>query len=329
MIQNITGMTENIEKLEDYGLSKDNKPKTLFSRVGIVGAGSVGQNIARMVSSKGLDAILLDLTQEKIDLAFLEMGRELDRMIERWGMTNSEKLGILSRIKGTTDYESFRGCDIVIEAIKSSKREQTHDERSDILAKIEMHVDRDTIIATNSSTHVITELTADLTHKDRCLSFHFLTPEADARVVEIVKGLYTSQEAYENSIKFANLIGKRVVPVKESPGIISTRLIVPFINEACEILMEGVGTMEDIDLTMKVGFGLPLGPFEMADKIGLDKILRWCENLYDEFGDQKYKSSPLLKKLVRANQWGRRTGRGFYEYNKDGVKITKNISVSE
>jgi 3-hydroxybutyryl-CoA dehydrogenase len=322
-------MTENIERLEDYGLSKDNKPKTLFSRVGIVGAGSVGQNIARMVSSKGLDAILLDLTQEKIDLAFLEMGRELDRMIERWGMTNSEKLGILSRIKGTTDYESFRGCDIVIEAIKSSKREQTHDERSDILAKIEMHVDRDTIIATNSSTHVITELTADLTHKDRCLSFHFLTPEADARVVEIVKGLYTSQEAYENSIKFANLIGKRVVPVKESPGIISTRLIVPFINEACEILMEGVGTMEDIDLTMKVGFGLPLGPFEMADKIGLDKILRWCENLYDEFGDQKYKSSPLLKKLVRANQWGRRTGRGFYEYNKDGVKITKNISVSE
>ena len=322
-------MTQNIERLEDYGLSKDNKPKTLFSRVGIVGAGSVGQNIARMVSSKGLDAILLDLTQEKIDMAFVEMGRELDRMIERWGMTNSEKLGIMSRIKGTTDYESFRGCDIVIEAIKSSKREQTHDERSDILAKIEMHVERDTIIATNSSTHVITELTADLTHKDRCLSFHFLTPEADARVVEIVKGLYTSQEAYDNSIKFANLIGKRVVPVKESPGIISTRLIVPFINEACEILMEGVGTMEDIDLTMKVGFGLPLGPFEMADKIGLDKILRWCENLYDEFGDQKYKSSPLLKKLVRANQWGRRTGRGFYEYNKDGVKITKNISVSE
>jgi 3-hydroxybutyryl-CoA dehydrogenase len=142
--------------------------------------------------------------------------------------------------------------------------------------------------------------------------------------VEVVKGLYTSQIAYDNTVKFAHLIGKRVVPVKESPGIISTRLFVPLINEACEILMEGVGTLEDIDLTMKVGFGLPLGPFEMADKIGLDKILRWCENLYDEFGDLKYKSSPLLKKLVRANQWGRRTGRGFYEYNKDGMKITRN-----
>src|SRR5664280_1545018 len=304
-------MAESIERLEDYGLSKDNKPKTLFSRVGIVGAGSVGQNIARMVSSRGLDVIFLDLSQEKIDMAFVDLAKELDRMIERWGMTNSEKLGILSRIKGTTDYADFKGCDIVIEAIKSSTREHSHNVRAEILKIIEQNVDRDTIIATNSSTQVITELTAD------------------ARIVEIVKGLYTSQKAYENTIKFANLIGKKVVPVKESPGIISTRLIVPFINEACEILMEGVGTMEDIDLTMKVGFGLPLGPFEMADKIGLDKILRWCENLYDEFGDLKYKSSPLLKKLVRANQWGRRTGRGFYEYNRDGVKITKNTFIGE
>ncbi len=320
-------MSDNIEKLEDYGLAKDTKPKTLFSLVGIVGAGSVGQNIARMVSSKGLDVILLDLSQEKIDQAYLELNRELDRMIERWGMTNSEKLGILSRIKGTTDYGRFKGCDIVIEAIKSSTREHSHDIRMRILKKIEENVDKETIIATNSSTQVITELTADLVYKDRCVSFHFLTPEADARVVEIVKGLYTSQSAYENTIKFAHLIGKKVIPVKESPGVISTRLIVPLINEACEILMEGVGSMEDIDLTMRVGFGLPLGPFEMADKIGLDKILRWCENLYDEFGDLKYKSSPLLKKLVRANQWGRRTGRGFYDYTKEGVKIKRNSFV--
>ena len=317
-------MSDYIEKLEDYGLSKDTRPKTMFSLVGIVGAGSVGQNIARMVSSKGMDVIFLEVSQQKIDQAYEELAKELDRMIERWGMTNSEKLVILSRIKGTTEYSRFKGCDIVIEAIKSSAREHSHEIRMQVLKNIELHVGRDTIIATNSSTQVITELTADLTYKDRCVSFHFLTPEADARVVEIVKGLYTSQVAYENTIKFANLIGKKVIPVKESPGIISTRLFVPLINEACELLMEGVGKMEDIDLTMKVGFGLPLGPFEMADKIGLDKILRWCENLYDEFGDLKYKSSPLLKKLVRANQWGRRTGRGFYEYSKDGVKINKN-----
>src|SRR5512137_260086 len=149
-------MSENIEKLEDYGLAKDTKPKTLFSLVGIVGAGSVGQNIARMVSSKGLDVILLDLSQEKIDQAYNELAKELDRMIERWGMTNSEKLGILSRIKGTTDYADFKGCDIVIEAIKSSTREQSHDIRMEILKNIEEYVSRDTIIATNSSTHVIT-----------------------------------------------------------------------------------------------------------------------------------------------------------------------------
>jgi 3-hydroxybutyryl-CoA dehydrogenase len=317
-------MSDQIESLDDYGLSKDTKIKTMFSLVGIVGAGSVGQNIARMVSSKGLDVIFLDLNQQKIDQALKEISKELDRMIERWGMTNSEKLGILSRIRGTTDYHKFKDSEIVIEAVKSSNREDSHCIRMQILKNIEEHVSIDTIIATNSSTQVITELTADLTHKDRCVSFHFLTPEADARVVEIVKGLYTSQAAYEKTIKFANLIGKKVIPVRESPGIISTRLFVPLINEACEILMEGVGKMEDIDLTMKVGFGLPLGPFEMADKIGLDKILRWCENLYDEFGDLKYKSSPLLKKMVRANQWGRRTGRGFYEYNTEGVKIHRN-----
>ena len=320
-------MTHNSERLEDYGLSKDTRPKTMFSRVGIVGAGTVGQNIARMVSSKGLDVIFLEVNQHRIDQAYFELAKELDRMIERWGMTNSEKLGILSRIKGTTEYRNFKGCDIVIEAVKSSTREHSHNIRSEILKNIERHVDSGTIIATNSSTQVITELTADLEHKDRCVSFHFLTPEADARVVEVVKGLYTSEEAYQNTIKFANLIGKKVIPVKESPGIISTRLFVPFINEACELLMEGVGSMEDIDLTMKVGFGLPLGPFEMADKIGLDKILRWCENLYDEFGDLKYKSSPILKRLVRANQYGRRTGRGFYEYTKDGVKVNKNATI--
>jgi 3-hydroxybutyryl-CoA dehydrogenase len=321
-------MTDSVEQLDDYALYRDTRPKTMFSRVGIVGAGSVGQNIARMISAKGLDVIILDLSQEKIDQAFLELGRELDRIIERWGMTNSEKLAILSRIKGTVDYGRFKGCDIVIECIKSSGREQSHEVRAKILKNIELHVDRETIIATNSSTQVITELTADITYKDRCVSFHFLTPEADARVVEIVKGLYTSQPVYENTIKFANLIGKMAIPVKESPGLLSTRLIVPFINEACEVLMEGVGKMEDIDTTMKVGYGLPLGPFEMADKIGLDKIHKWCENLYDEFGDIKYKSSPLLKKLVRANQCGRRCGKGFYEY-RDGVKIGRNKSLEE
>src|SRR5512133_3640952 len=163
-------MTQHTERLEDYGLSKDTRPKTLFSKVGIVGAGSVGQNIARMISSKGLDVIILDVSQEKIEQAYVELAKELDRMIERWGMTNSEKLGILSRIKGTIDYNDFKGCDIVIEAIKSSRREISQDIRSEILRNIERHVDRNTIIATNSSTQIITELTSYLEYKDRCVN---------------------------------------------------------------------------------------------------------------------------------------------------------------
>jgi 3-hydroxybutyryl-CoA dehydrogenase len=137
-------------------------------------------------------------------------------------------------------------------------------------------------------------------------------------------GWHTSDDTYEKVCQFARMFEKKVVSVIESPGVISTRLIAPLINEACEILLEGVGNMDDIDATMKMGFGFPLGPFEVADKIGLDTIVRWLDNLYREFGDLKYKASPLLKKMVRANHLGRETKRGFYKYNDEGKKIDQN-----
>ena len=140
-------------------------------------------------------------------------------------------------------------------------------------------------------------------------------------MVEIARGLHTSDETYERVFKFARLFGKQVIPVNESPGVISTRLIAPLINEACEILLEGVGSMPNIDLTMKLGFGFPLGPFEMADKIGIDTVVRWLDNMYREFGDLKYKASPLLKKMMRANHLGRETRIGFYKYDEEGRKI--------
>jgi 3-hydroxybutyryl-CoA dehydrogenase len=153
------------------------------------------------------------------------------------------------------------------------------------------------------------------------VSLHFLSPADKIPIVEIARGLNTSDDTYEKVCQFAKMFGKKVVPVIESPGIISTRLIAPLINEACEILMEGIGKMEDIDDTMKMGFGFPLGPFESADKIGLDTIVRWLDNLYNEFGDLKYKASPLLKKMVRANHIGRETFRGFYKYDEEGKRI--------
>lgn len=318
-------MQEVIEPIENYALKKEEvkSSKSAYNKIGLVGCGNVGQSIARMASSHGFDVVFVELSDEKIEQAFRELSRELDKMIERWGMTEGEKRAILSRINGSTESSILNGCDIVIEAVKSKTRENSVELRKNIFKDIEKNVSVDTIIATNSSTLVITELSSELEHPERCVSFHFLSPAPEAKIVEVVKGLYTSEEVYQNVCKFARLMEKRVIPVIESPGIISTRLIVPWINEACDVLMEGVGTMEDIDATMTLGFGLPLGPFAMADKLGLDKVSRWLDNLYKEFGDVKYKTSPLLRKMVRANRLGRNTGRGFYIYDEEGNKINK------
>jgi 3-hydroxybutyryl-CoA dehydrogenase len=310
-----------VEPIEDYGLSQKNRPKTLFSKVGIVGCGSVGQSIALLISSHDIEVVFIELDDEKINYAFCKMERELDRMIEHWGMTPSDKRAILSRIKGYVGYEHLAGCDLVIEAIRSKSRERRISCRKEVFRNIEQHVSPEAIIATNSTTIVITELSSELEHKHRCVSLHFLVNAPSSGIIEVVRGLYTSDEVHESVRKFVKMLNKTEIPVDESPGLISVRLFVALINEACEVLMEGVGTKEDIDKTMKDGLGLSLGPFEMADKIGLDKVLRWMENLYNEFGDQKYKASPVIKKLVRAHQIGRINGKGFYHYDEDGVKI--------
>ena len=320
---------EAVEPIHNYALKKTPKNKNFipndnFSKIGIVGCGILGQEITRMVSSSGLEVVFLEISKNRIEQVINEISRDLDRMIGRWGMTKSEKRAILSRITGTTDYTNLKGADIVIESVKSRTRESSVDLRKRIFKSIEDHVGPETIIATNSTTLVITELSSELERPERCVSLHFLSPADQSQVVEVARGLYTSEDTYQRVIKFARMFNKKVVPVIESPGVISTRLIAPLINEACEILMEGVGSMEDIDATMRLGFGFPLGPFEIADKIGLDTVVRWLENMYKEYGDLKYKASPLLKKKVRANQLGKDTGRGFYSYDEEGNKI-KNL----
>jgi 3-hydroxybutyryl-CoA dehydrogenase len=322
-------MSYTVESIEGYAIKRREKPLVVksrfeFNKVGIVGCGILGQEISRMVSSHGIDVTFVEVSEEKIEQALAGISNDLDDMIERWGMTYGEKKAIMSRIQGTMIYEDLEGSDIVIESVKSRSRESSVDLRKRIFKEIEMNIAPDAIIATNSTTLVITEMSSELEYPERCVSLHFLSPADKIPVVEIARGLHTSDETYEKVCQFAALFEKRVVPVIESPGIISTRLIAPLINEACEILLEGVGKMEDIDATMKMGFGFPLGPFELADKIGLDSIVRWLDNLYREFGDLKYKASPLLKKKVRANHLGRETNRGFYKYNEEGKKITDN-----
>ncbi len=315
-------MSELVEAIEQYGLSKKNRPKSQFAKVGIVGCGTVGQNLARSFSASGMEVIFIEISDEKVTDALDGIASDLSNKIDQWGMTEGEKRSILSRIKGTTSCKKLRGCDIVIEAIKSKTREQRISQRKEIFKSIENHVSPDTIIATNSTTVVITELSSELEHKERCVSLHFSTSNPGANMVEVVKGLYTSEQIYQDAMKFIRLVGLKMVPVEESPGLISVRVFATLINEACDILMEGVGEMEDIDMASRTSLGFPLGPFEIADKIGLDKVVRWLDNLYNEFGDMKYKASPLLKKKVRASQIGRSVGKGFYEY-KDGRKVVE------
>jgi 3-hydroxybutyryl-CoA dehydrogenase len=322
-------MSISVEPIEGYAIKRRDKPlvkknRYEFTKVGIVGCGILGQEITRMVSSNGIEVTFVEISQEKINQALNSITNDLDGMIGKWGMTSSEKRAILSRIKGTINYEDLEGADIVIESVKSRSRESSVELRKRIFREIEKNIDAETIIATNSTTLVITEMSSELAHPQRCVSLHFLSPADKIPVVEIARGLNTSDETYEKVCQFARLFDKKVVSVIESPGIISTRLIAPLINEACEILMEGVGKLEDIDDTMKMGFGFPLGPFEVADKIGLDTIIRWLDNMYKEFGDLKYKASPMLKKMVRANLLGRETQQGFYKYNKEGKKVLEN-----
>lgn len=320
-------MIQNIEPIEDYCIKSDKitKPTDYISKVGIVGAGLVGRNIARMVSRNGLDVVLIEVSKERIQRAFKGIERDLDDMIERWGMTSSEKRAILSRISGTVECTGLSDCDFVIEAVKSKRRHEIIEDRKDIFKKIESNVSPSTIIATNSTTQVITELSNGLEFPERCISLHFISMEPDSKMVEIINGYYTSERTFNQAKRLARILQKEVITVKEFPGIMSTRLFVPLINEACSMLMQHIGSMEDIDKTLKIGFGARLGPFEMADKIGLDKVMRWAENLYEEFGDLKYKASPLIKKLVRSNQIGRRNKHGFYIYDSHLNKKTPNI----
>lgn len=314
-----------VEPIEQYGLSQKAKPKTLFSKIGVVGCGLQGSHIARMVSAAGMDVIFIELSEDKIKEAYQLIKEQLDNMIERWGMTESEKRGILTRIKGSTNWKDLQGTDLVIEAVKSQDRDRRIAMRKEIFKKIENFVAPDTIIASNTTTIAITELSSELKHQDRCVSMHFFTASTDAHLVEVARGLHTEDEICRRIRKFITMLNKQIISIEESAGLISVRLTVSMVNEACDLYVQGISSMEDIDKSMRLGLGLRFGPFEIADKVGIDKVLRWMDNLYSEFGDKKFKASPLIRKLARANYLGRKTGRGFYKYDEKGKRITEPV----
>ncbi len=312
-----------IEPVENYGLSKKSRNKTLFSKIGVVGCGKEGQNIARIAAFHGLEVVFLEISETRIKKAIDTISAELDNRIESWGLTPNEKKLIMSRITGTLEYKDLSDCEFVIEAVRRDfyTGERTIDHRKVIFKNIEEVVSETCIIATNATTLIITELSAELKHKERCVSLHFFMASPEARIVEVAKGLYTSQEVYETVLAFVKMINREVVSVEESVGMVSIRLILVNLNEACDIYMEGVASLEDINKVTKIGLGHRFGVFHLADIIGLDKIVKWGENLFEEFGQEKFKPSPLIKRLARAKQTGVEAGKGFFRYDNKGKRI--------
>lgn len=317
------------ETLEDFALDhKVPKKKGSIHKVAVIGCGSMGQEITRIIAQHGMEVIFIDLTEERIKEVYNEIEQQLDEIINKWGLTEGEKRAILSRMSGSTDYNKIRDVDLVIETINSKKPGTNIEIRKDVFRKAEKVVSPETIITSNNSTLMISDLATVLEHPKRAVGLHFIGPATSVKIVEVVRGQYTSDSAYDTVLKFARMIDKNPISLNESPGHISSRLIVTIINEACETLMEGVASVQCIDTTMKLGYGLMFGPFEMADRIGLDKLLKWMDNLYAEFGTQRFKASPILKRLVRAGYLGRKTNKGFYKY-EDGKIISQAIQATE
>lgn len=315
------------ETLADFTLGKRQQPKGIIQKIGVIGCGAVGQEITIAISTNGLDVIFLDLHEERIKEIFEQISSQLDEVINHWGLTTSEKRAILSRIKGTANYEDLADCDIIIESISSRKRGTSIEIRKEIFRKVEQVVREDAVITSNITTLMISDLASVLKHPERAIGMHFILPVHKTHVIEVVRGINSSEEAYEQVVKFGGMIDKKIIRLNESPGNIVTRMLVTTINEACEILMEGVASVKDIDFAMRESSGHLFGPFEMADRIGLDKILKYMDNLYQEFGDKKYKPSPIIKRLVRANYLGKITGRGFYNY-QSGKAVDQTVTCA-
>jgi 3-hydroxybutyryl-CoA dehydrogenase len=290
-----------------------------FNTIAVVGAGNMGQGISRVISATGTEVILVDK-----DLTLAVKGRDqisdsLDREIEKWGMTEAEKKAILVRIKPVGDFKAIKSVRMVIEAIPEDLEAKRL-----LFAHLDNICTPATIIVSNTSTLSITELAAATNRPDRVIGLHFLNPVHKVPLVEIVRGLKTSNETVQAITEFATQLDKTSVMVHEYPGYLTTRIIVPFLNEAMHVLMEGIASPEDIDTSMKLAFGMEMGPLRLADMMGLDEVMHWMENLLDELSEHKYNPCPLLRKMVRAGHLGVKTGQGFYKYDSDGKVIASN-----
>lgn len=302
----------NIEILSRGALEIEESDQAIKKAV-VIGAGIMGRGISQLIASKGIDVILIERNQEGAESGRARLEESMDAEIERWTMTESEKKAILSRTTVTSEIESAIYGDVVIESITENLVA-----KQNLLKKIDDICDKETIFVTNTSALSITEIAEVTQRQEKIIGMHFLNPVPKIPLVEIVRGLKTSDETFNIIKEFSETLDKTAVEVYEYPGYITTRVIVPMINEAMYILMEGVASAEHIDTAVKLGYNFSKGPLSLADMIGLDELMAWMETLFRELGDSKYRPCPLLRKLVRAGHLGVKSGKGFFEYPKPG-----------
>lgn len=288
----------------------------MIKKVGVVGVGTMGQGIAEMLAKNSLDVYVMESSPDRLEHARHMIEVSLDKQIEKWAITSSEKKLILSRIHSVTELEQLAQCELIIESIHEEL-----DDKKEMFKQLDRVTAPTTILASNTSSLSLTEIASSTRSPERVIGMHFVHPVATVNVVEVVRGLKTSEETVEAMKQFSDVIQKKAVMVFESPGFVTTRLICLFINEALHVLEEGVATAEDIDQAMRNGYSFKYGPFQMADHFGLDSVQAALENMFREYGELKYRPSFVLKKMVRAGQLGVKTGVGFFKYDTDGDRI--------
>jgi 3-hydroxybutyryl-CoA dehydrogenase len=285
------------------------KEDGVIKSFGVLGAGTMGNGIAQTAARAGLSVVMRDVTDEFIKRGLSTIDKSLQRDVDKERLAPQEKQEIISRINPTTELADLGNCDFVIEAITEDLAV-----KSDVINQLDRIVKPEVILASNTSSISITKLAAVTSRPDRFIGMHFMNPVPVMKLVEIIRGIATSDETYQRTRELAEAMGKIPVEVNDAPGFVSNRVLMPMINEAIFALYEGVGTAEAIDQIMKLGMNHPMGPLQLADFIGLDVCLAIMNVLYDGFSDSKYRPCPLLKKYVDAGWLGRKSGKGFYEY---------------
>lgn len=280
-----------------------------LQNIGVIGAGTMGNGIAQVCALAGFNVTLLDISESSLQKAVATVSKNLDRQVAKETLTPEQKLAALDKIRTSTDYSSLKNAQLVIEAATENL-----DLKLRVLQQIAAQVSAECVIASNTSSLSITQLAASVNQPERFIGLHFFNPVPVMGLIEVIRGLQTSDATHALALDMATKLGKTAITAGNRPGFVVNRILVPMINEAILVFQEGLASAEDIDAGMRLGCNQPIGPLALADLIGLDTLLAIMEAFYDGFNDSKYRPAPLLKEMVAAGYLGRKSGRGFHAY---------------